>query len=267
MSDEGMKVISLFDEDAVPVGDEGLGWIPVRRRLGVEAFGVNAFRADEGQVAIEEHVESPGQEELYVVISGVVEFRAGDETSVLNAGQATFVSDPELRRGATALADGTLVLAVGGWTDQAYHSLPWEPIYLSAGPFARGEWQETIDVIEREAGQFREHGYIRYRLACCFAQLGETERGLDELRAAVEAMPELAERAASRRAPGPAAGPGRLAATGLAALQTLHGDVRLGPRRMARLMVLGPTRAGAGVARAPGDRTGAALGRPRRLAP
>ena len=46
-------------------------------------------------------------------------------------------------------------------------------------------------------GQFREHGYIRYRLACCFAQLGETERGLAELRAAVEAMPVLAERAAA----------------------------------------------------------------------
>jgi len=198
-----MRIVSLRDEEAVQYGGDEMNWIPVRRRLGIGAFGVNAYRADEGEAAIEDHVESPGQEELYVVISGRVEFTAGEESSVLEAGHAAFVSDPELRRRGRALADGTLVLAVGGWTDQAYHPLPWEPIYLSAGPFARRKWQETVDILEREAGPFREHGYIRYRIACCLAQLGEPDRALDELRAAVESRPELGERAASDELLGP----------------------------------------------------------------
>ncbi|MEO8092899.1 MAG: hypothetical protein ABI726_09360 [bacterium] len=199
MSIEGSKprVLSLFDEEPVEVGVDPLRWVPVRRSLGIGAFGVNAYRAGAGEAVIEDHVESPGQEELYVVLRGRVDFLVGDERVQLAVGQAVFVADPEVRRGATALVADTAVLAIGGWREQPYHSLPWEPIYLSDGAFRRGEWAESAEILEREAGEHRGSPFIRYRLACCLAQLGEDEAALAELRAAVEAKPQMQERAAA----------------------------------------------------------------------
>ena len=45
-----------FDElDAVPLF-EGIVWHPVRRRLGIRAFGINAYTSEGvGQLVIEEH--------------------------------------------------------------------------------------------------------------------------------------------------------------------------------------------------------------------
>jgi mannose-6-phosphate isomerase-like protein (cupin superfamily) len=126
-------MLSIFDEDSVPVGGDALQWVPLRRRLGIAAFGTNAYRATRtGDVVIEEHVESPGQEELYVVLRGRAEFKVGEDAFEGAAGAAVFVSQPGVRRQAIALEDETVVLAVGGWTDRAYHSLPWEPIYLAS---------------------------------------------------------------------------------------------------------------------------------------
>lgn len=197
MSSEGSgpRVLSIFDEEPVEVGADPLRWVPVRRSLGIGAFGVNAYCAGAGETVIEDHVESPGQEELYVVLRGRVDFLVGDERIGLAAGQAVFVADPEARRGATALAADTTVLAIGGWREQPYHSLPWEPIYLSDGAFRRGEWAEALEILEREAGEHRGSPFVRYRLACCLAQLGEGEAALAELRAAVEAQPQTQERA------------------------------------------------------------------------
>lgn len=193
--ESGARVISLFDQEPVEVGLEPLRWVPVRRLLGIGAFGVNAYCAGAGETVIEDHVESPGQEELYVVLRGRVDFLVGEERIQLAAGHAVFVADPELRRSATALVVGTSVLAIGGWREQPYHSLPWESIYLSDGAFRCGEWIEAVGILEREAGEHRESPFIRYRLACCLAQLGEGEAAIVELRAALEARPEMQARA------------------------------------------------------------------------
>ena len=189
------QVISWLDEPAVEVGEEPLRWVPIRRTLGIEGFGVNAWRGGEGDQIIEDHVESPGQEELYVVFRGRVEFTIGGEGRQLDTGQAVFVRDPELRRGAVALEPESVVLAIGGWPDQPYHSLPWEAIYLSDGPMRRGDWSETIEVLEREAGPHRENPFVRYRMACCLAQLGDGDAALGELQAAIEQRPQMRERA------------------------------------------------------------------------
>jgi tetratricopeptide (TPR) repeat protein len=189
------EVVSLFDADVVEVESESLQWIPVRRLLGIGAFGINAYRANAGDPVVEEHFESPGQEEVYLVLRGRVDFKAGGESVALEPGQAVFVADPEVRRGATALADDTAVLAIGGWRDRAYRPLPWEPMYLSDAAFRRGDWAEAIEILEREAGEYREHAYVRFRLACCLAQLGRNEEAMTELAAAIAARPELRERA------------------------------------------------------------------------
>jgi uncharacterized cupin superfamily protein len=191
------RLLSLFDEEPVVVGDEPIRWVPVRRLLGIGAFGINAYRAGAGEAVIEDHVESPGQEEVYVVLSGQAAFTVGEERFDLGPGQALFVPNPEARRAATALAADTAVLAIGGWRDQPYHSLPWEPLYLSSRPFKEGQWTETIEVLDREAGGYRDHPFVRYRVACCLAQLGETDAALAEFQAAIERRPELLERGAS----------------------------------------------------------------------
>jgi tetratricopeptide (TPR) repeat protein len=190
MRPPAFQVLSILEEPSVPIQDGGLEWIPVRRRLGIGAFGTNAYRAERrGDVVIEEHVESPGQEELYVVITGRMRFVVDDEEVEVPVGGAVFVARPETRRG--GFEDGTTVLAVGGWRDQHYRSLPWEPIYLAQDAMRRGEWTEAADTLEREAGEHRETAIVLFRLACCHAQLGEHELALKELRQALAINPRM----------------------------------------------------------------------------
>lgn len=195
------EMLSIPEGEGVPVGTDGLRWIPVRRKLGIGAFGVNAYRADRaGDTVIEDHVESPGQEELYVPISGRARFEIDGEHVEVPQGTAIFVPRPESRRHAVALENDTLVLAIGGWRDQAYHSLPWEPIYLAQASMLAGDWAGAVDTLEREAGEHRDTAIIRFRLACCHARLGEDSAALAELRRAIEINPEFRGRAESEDA-------------------------------------------------------------------
>lgn len=193
-----LRTLSIFEDDAVSIDGGRLEWVPVRRRLGIGSFGVNAFRgASESDVVVEDHVESPGQEELYVVVRGRASLEVGDETLDAPAGSAVFVADPDVRRFGVALEDGTVVLAVGGWRDRPYHSLPWEPIYLAQESMRRGDWAAAADTLEREAGAHRDTAILQFRLACCHARLGEHGLALRELRRAIEINPKMRERAAA----------------------------------------------------------------------
>src|SRR4051794_25235490 len=61
-------VLRLDEVEGIHVA--GVRWKPVRRTLGIEAFGINAYSADEGQPIIEEHNElgggAGGHEEVYI---------------------------------------------------------------------------------------------------------------------------------------------------------------------------------------------------------
>jgi hypothetical protein len=191
------QTLSIFDDQSVPIDGGELGWVPVRRRLGIGAFGVNAFRAArKGDAVVEDHVESPGQEELYVVLRGRVRLVVGEEVSDLPAGAGVFVADPEMRRRGAALEDETVVLAIGGWRDRPYHSLPWEPIYLAQEAMRQGDWAAAAETLEREGGEHRDTAILQFRLACCHARLGEDDLALAELRRAIEINPEMRGRAA-----------------------------------------------------------------------
>ena len=146
---------------------------------------------------VEEHVESPGQEELYVVMSGRVKFTIDDAEVEASTGSAVFVPEPNARRSGVALQDNTVVLAVGGWPDRLYHSLPWEPIYLAQESMQNGDWAQAAEILDREAGEHRDTAILQFRLACCHARLGENEQALEELRRAVEINPSMRERAES----------------------------------------------------------------------
>ena len=192
-----VRVMSILDAESVSVSGGAVEWVPVRRRLGIRAFGTNAYRgAREGDVVIEEHVESPGQEELYVVVSGRARFVAGEEEFEASQGTLVFLPRPDVRRSATALEDGTVVLAVGGWPDRAYHSLPWEPIYLAQESMRGGHWAAAADILQREAGEHLDTAIVQFRLACCHAQLGQDALALEELHRAIEKNTAMRDRAA-----------------------------------------------------------------------
>ena len=126
--DAPYDILRLGEMETIPIA--GVRWKPVRRTLGIEAFGVNAYAADRGEQVVEEHDErgsgAGGHEELYVVVAGRATFTvAGDE---IDAGPGTlvFVRDPSARRVAVAVEDGTTVLVVGGTPGAAYQPSPWE---------------------------------------------------------------------------------------------------------------------------------------------
>src|SRR5262245_32066761 len=103
------------------------GWSPIRRTLGIDAFGVNAGTANEaGATVIQEHDESSGHQELYVVVSGRVQFTVDGDEIDGPAGTLVFVRDHELKRAAIAVEPGSTVLAIGAKPGEPFRPMAWE---------------------------------------------------------------------------------------------------------------------------------------------
>jgi quercetin dioxygenase-like cupin family protein len=103
-------------------------WKPLRAKLGIEAFGVNAFVGSEaGARVIEDHTEEgSGHQELYVVLGGSARFQLNDEEIEVKSGSLVFVSDPAVRRTAFALEPNTSVLAVGAPAGKTFTPSSWD---------------------------------------------------------------------------------------------------------------------------------------------
>jgi tetratricopeptide (TPR) repeat protein len=189
MTDNGYRVTSL-DE----IGAKG-AWIPIRRELGIRAFGVNAWRATkDGEAIIGEHDEvATGHEELYVVLSGSATFTVSGETFDGPTGTIVFVGDPATKRGATANELGTTILSAGAKPGETYTPRPWEENADIIPLFGTGEYALARERIEAARERHPEEPSLIYNLACAEARLGETEAALDHLAQAVERQPQLAE--------------------------------------------------------------------------
>jgi quercetin dioxygenase-like cupin family protein len=173
------------------------GWSPIRLRLGVQAFGINAWTAQEpGGTIIPEHDEQPsGHEELYVVVAGRATFAVGGEQVNAPAGTIVFVRDPETKRGAVAAEPRTTVLAVGGRPGEAYRPRSWETNVDVLALFDSGRHDEAKRVLTEALDRYEDRGTILYNLACAEAQLGETDAALEHLSAALKERPDLTESA------------------------------------------------------------------------
>jgi tetratricopeptide (TPR) repeat protein len=194
----GFEVARLDELDRVPVA--GVVWHPIRRRLGVRAFGVNAYTAEQpGGLVIEEHDEATagagGHEELYVVVSGRATFTIDGETRDAPAGTLVFLRDPALKRSAVAEEEGTVVLAIGGEPGRAYEVSPWEYVFAAANPIREQRYDEAMATIAAGLEQYPNHPSILYNLACVESLAGRTGDALDHLNAAVAADPRLAKSA------------------------------------------------------------------------
>jgi quercetin dioxygenase-like cupin family protein len=177
----------------IAAGRRPSGWSPIRRELGVQAFGVNAWHGDDGAQLVGEHSEtSSGHEELYVVVEGAARFTVDGEERDVPAGTAVFVADPESKRAAVATQDGTTIISVGGKAGEAYEPRAWEINAEVFALFERGEIEQAKAMVLDGLERF-DDAALTYNLACCEARLGETEPAIEHLAAALEMRPSLAE--------------------------------------------------------------------------
>jgi hypothetical protein len=171
--------------------------IPVRERLGIRAFGINAYTPGVDGSLIGEHDEAgSGQEELYIVLDGNATFEVDGDTVDAPAGTFVFVR-PEARRKATG--DGT-VLAVGGTPDEAYQAFDWGEAWTfhSDSMRAYGE-QRYADAVEAvRAGLHRnpDHPGLHYNYACFATLAGDTgDETFAHLKRSVKLLPRFREQA------------------------------------------------------------------------
>jgi len=191
---ERYEVTRLDDLDRIAVGESGLEWRPIRRRFGLEAFGINAYSsARTGGEVVEEHTEEQlGHQEVYLVVRGHATFHLDGNDVDAPAGTLVVLKDPAVKRGATAVATDTLVLAVGGKPGEAFTPSAWES-YFSASPLAKeGRYDEAIQLMQADAEQHSEKPAFLYNLACFEALGGRHEEAVKHLVEAIDAAPRFA---------------------------------------------------------------------------
>ena len=124
-----------FDEGDIPA------WKPVRRELGISAFGTNAYVAENaGDVVVEPHDEldeadegDRGHQEIYLVLDGSARFTVDGDDFDVTKGGIVFLEDPALQRQAVALEAGTVVFAVGAASGEVFVPSDWEDDFLRRG--------------------------------------------------------------------------------------------------------------------------------------
>jgi len=196
--DKPYDVATIDALDEVPVHQGALTWRPVRRRFGIEAFGVNVFTAEKaGDLVIEDHYEREGPEELYVVLRGRASFTLGDGEEVdAPVGTLVFVR-PGTHRVATAREPGTAVLGVGAKPGEAFEPSGWEWGAIAFAQLDRGDEEAGRRVIEEGVARDPDSWAAQYNLACFEARTGHPEQALDALRRAVEGNAESVRRFAT----------------------------------------------------------------------
>lgn len=180
-----MKIARLDEIGGIPVFGT-LVWRPIRKTLGVTAFGINAYTAAHaGDEVVEDHTESTlGHEEIYFVVSGHATFRVDGEDVEAPAGTMVYLDEPAQRRAARAREPGTTVLAIGG-RPGVHEPSAWE-FFFPALPHAReGDWERAAQIVREGIAERGEHPVLLYQLACFEARLGRRDEALAHLEAAV----------------------------------------------------------------------------------
>jgi quercetin dioxygenase-like cupin family protein len=175
-----VKTLRIDDVEGVPVFGT-LVWKPIRRTLGVTAFGINAYTAaNAGDEVVEEHTETQlGHEEIYAVLTGHATFTVDGQEVDAPAGTLVYLDDPAEKRHAIAKEAGTTVLAIGGVPGK-HEVSPWEYFFPALPAVQAGDYDTARTKLE-EALAEKDHPAIHYNLACVEALAGNRERALDEL--------------------------------------------------------------------------------------
>jgi tetratricopeptide (TPR) repeat protein len=187
------EVLKIDELDRIPVS-HGLEWRPIRRRLGIRAFGMNAYTAEKvGDIVVEEHTEGSGHEEVYIVVSGAARFTVDGDDFDAPAGTLVYLPDSEVLRSAVSKDEDTTVLAVGGWRDKAFEPSGWEWTF-EASPLAdEGKYDDAIAIMKDGMEELGESGAGWYHVARFEAKAGRTEDAAAHLAKALELRPDVRE--------------------------------------------------------------------------
>jgi mannose-6-phosphate isomerase-like protein (cupin superfamily) len=189
-----VKTLRLDEIPGIPVLGT-LIWKPVRRPLGVTAFGINAYTAvHAGDEVVEEHTEEQlGHEEIYLVHTGHAVFTIDGEEVDAPAGTIVYLDEPKQRRHAIAKEAGTTVIAIGGVPGK-HEPSAWE-YFFPALPAMRDGDYDTARGILIDALRENDAPVVHYQLACVEALSGNADRALEELRLAVDGNERYREHA------------------------------------------------------------------------
>jgi hypothetical protein len=183
--------VKRIDEiEPVDLSPMDMTWRPIRRALGITAFGLNAYTGNTGRQVVEPHTEGAlRHEEVYVVLSGLARFTLGEDEVVAGPRTLVYVRDPETTRGAVALEDGTTVLVVGGRPKPAARERSSE----AAPRYDCSNIEAVLASIREELQHKPDHALMLYEVACYEAVLGRREDALATLRRATERDARTAE--------------------------------------------------------------------------
>jgi hypothetical protein len=189
------KVIHLDEIEPVP-GPGSLTWLPIRRTLGIEAFGTNAYIAAEaGEDVIEPHTEveehedaDGGHQELYFVARGHARFTIDGEQHDAPAGTYVFIADPTAHRHAVATEPGTTVLSFGG--PPTFEPSAWEWAF-GAAPVLHSDPERARSLLTDGLARHPDDPGLMYNLACLEALQGNADEALALLERAFAGQPKL----------------------------------------------------------------------------
>jgi tetratricopeptide (TPR) repeat protein len=192
-------LLHLDDVEKIHAGGAGW-WRPIRRTLGITAFGINAYTAvDAGDPLIETHDETSfgagRHEELYLVLSGRATFTVAGHELDAPAGSLLLV-EAGTERGAIAASSNTTVLVTGGKSAAALPVSPYEYWYAAQPAYDAGEYERAVEIASEGLREWPEHPSLHYQLACYEALAGHRDRAIQHLRIAYAGNPETREWAA-----------------------------------------------------------------------
>lgn len=198
MPGDGYTVLRIDDVAPIQAIAEPFQIRLLRRELGVQAFGINAYTAPAaGDRVIEEHDElgggAAGHEELYLVVSGKATFIVDGAKAELGAGGLVHVPDPASRRSATAAEPNTTVLVVGGTPGEVNRPGGWEANVLANPPYLAGDYDEAIRIASEGLEENADNAGLLYNLACFQALAGRGDEAVELLRRAYEVLPAARE--------------------------------------------------------------------------
>ena len=189
MTDKGYEVAHIDELEELPINKGEFVWRPVRRRFGITAFGTNAYTADAGQRVVEEHSESGGHQELYVVLRGRATFTLDGEEIDAPAGTLVF-AQPGTKRGAIAAEDGTAVLGVGAKPGEVFEPSPWEDSFAAGSYADLGQVEKAREIMDAALAARPDDWRAHYNYACLLALNDEPEAAITELQRAYELEPK-----------------------------------------------------------------------------
>ena len=189
MTDKGYEVAHIDELEELPINKGEFVWRPVRRRFGITAFGTNAYTANAGQRVVEEHSESGGHQELYVVLRGRATFTLDGEEIDAPAGTLVF-AQPGTKRGAIAAEDGTAVLGVGAKPGEIFEPSPWEESFAAGSYADLGQVERAREIMDAALAARPDDWRAHYNYACLLALNDEPEAAITELQRAYELEPK-----------------------------------------------------------------------------